>query len=568
MLDGSQTEIVSREALAPPPSPERPAQTVDWASILGYSIDDQDASSTRDASSVDSGSPGETQSAKPAEVAFRLFAPTRDAPAGLVQNYILPPSPPPEIEPALAAVGLAGDLPQVAYFTDQDVETAHATHRPRSYYLTPPLEDDDERALRIRACAVSGDDVQKASGERWAGCELPWRVTQLGFVDRTGDGVRPSASGAAGKTAAVVLQGMPVGEWLGARKRHRPNKKRRIILRKRRAAEEAKATKTAVKKKNKKKTAEAAKAVQAVQAHKRTEEEDREKRTRLNRLKKALLSKALLSMPQLCEFNSRCYCSNIIAICDRIDKLQLPTNSCRPSPRFESPSALLLQTRSRTKRTRNGIGCRKPAQLFRPSKARQGITSFHLRQYAQATLGSGSLRKVVMLPEGEDENEWLAFNLVDFYNQINLLFGAVSEFCTDESCPEMKATDEFEYLWQDSDKYKKPTKMPAHQYVEHLMAWVQKSIDDDKVFPSRNGVEFNPDFRALITQFFKRLARVYAHIYCHHFPVVGALALDKHMNTSFKHFVLFVKEFKLDVGRDYWGPLQELVDSMLASIDQ
>ncbi|KAK6535266.1 Mitotic exit network component [Orbilia ellipsospora] len=210
----------------------------------------------------------------------------------------------------------------------------------------------------------------------------------------------------------------------------------------------------------------------------------------------------------------------------------------------------------------------KPMVGFRPSKARQGITSFHLRQYAQATLGSGSLRKVVMLPEGEDENEWLAFNLVDFYNQINLIYGAVSEFCTQESCPEMKATDEFEYLWQDNDKFKKPTKMPASQYVERLMAWVQRSIDDDKVFPSRNGVEFSPEFRPLITQFFKRLARVYAHIYCHHFPIVGALALDKHMNTSFKHFVLFVKEFKLDQGRDYWGPLQELVDTMMASADQ
>ncbi|KAF3936377.1 hypothetical protein ABW19_dt0200544 [Dactylella cylindrospora] len=206
-----------------------------------------------------------------------------------------------------------------------------------------------------------------------------------------------------------------------------------------------------------------------------------------------------------------------------------------------------------------------PQSAFRPSKARQGITSFHLRQYAQATLGSGSLRKVVMLPEGEDENEWLAFNLVDFYNQINLLFGAVSEFCTPTSCPEMKATDEFEYLWQDKDKYKKPTKMAAPQYIAQLMAWVQKSIDDPNVFPSRNGAEFPDDFKPLIVQFFKRLARVYAHMYCHHFPVVGALALDKHMNTSFKHFVLFVKEFKLEQGRDYWGPLQELVESMLTS---
>jgi len=36
-----------------------------------------------------------------------------------------------------------------------------------------------------------------------------------------------------------------------------------------------------------------------------------------------------------------------------------------------------------------------------------------LRQFAEATLGSGSLRKAVRLPEGEDLNEWLAVNSKD-----------------------------------------------------------------------------------------------------------------------------------------------------------
>lgn len=50
---------------------------------------------------------------------------------------------------------------------------------------------------------------------------------------------------------------------------------------------------------------------------------------------------------------------------------------------------------------------------------------------------------MVKLPEGEDENEWLAVNMVDFYNQVNLLYGAITEFCSPQSCPEMKATDEY-----------------------------------------------------------------------------------------------------------------------------
>ncbi|KAH1557869.1 hypothetical protein KXX57_000086 [Aspergillus fumigatus] len=190
---------------------------------------------------------------------------------------------------------------------------------------------------------------------------------------------------------------------------------------------------------------------------------------------------------------------------------------------------------------------------FKPRSAAKGTSSYQLRQFAEATLGSGSLRKAVKLPEGEDLNEWLAVNVVDFYNQINLLYGAITEFCSPQSCPEMKATDEFEYLWQDSENFKRPTKMSAPEYIEHLMSWVQSNIDNEQMFPSRLGVPFPKAFSSLIRQIFKRLYRVYAHIYCHHYPVVVHLGLEPHLNTSFKHYVLFVDEHRLatEVGRRF-----------------
>lgn len=63
-----------------------------------------------------------------------------------------------------------------------------------------------------------------------------------------------------------------------------------------------------------------------------------------------------------------------------------------------------LMTRSSSNaRTRN-----QPS--FQPQKRPKGSSSWQLKQFAEATLGSGSLRKVVQLPEGEDRNEWLAVN--------------------------------------------------------------------------------------------------------------------------------------------------------------
>lgn len=44
--------------------------------------------------------------------------------------------------------------------------------------------------------------------------------------------------------------------------------------------------------------------------------------------------------------------------------------------------------------------------------------------------------------DGRVAADLLVNTVVDFYNQINLLYGAITEFCSPQSCPEMKATDE------------------------------------------------------------------------------------------------------------------------------
>lgn len=45
-----------------------------------------------------------------------------------------------------------------------------------------------------------------------------------------------------------------------------------------------------------------------------------------------------------------------------------------------------------------------------PSYHRSYDTFSQLKRYAEATLGSGNLHRAVILPEGEDVDEWLAVN--------------------------------------------------------------------------------------------------------------------------------------------------------------
>ena len=44
------------------------------------------------------------------------------------------------------------------------------------------------------------------------------------------------------------------------------------------------------------------------------------------------------------------------------------------------------------------------------------------------TLDSGNIDSAVELQKGEDLNEWLAVNTIEFYNDINLLYGMLVNF--------------------------------------------------------------------------------------------------------------------------------------------
>lgn len=204
-------------------------------------------------------------------------------------------------------------------------------------------------------------------------------------------------------------------------------------------------------------------------------------------------------------------------------------------------------------------------------------------KHAAATLGSGNLRNAVQLPEGEDVNEWIAVNskdrldtvlvfscvlmiyilflAVDFFNQINMLYGTITEFCTEDTCGIMSAGPKYEYHWADGQTVKKPIKCSAPKYIDYLMTWVQDQLDDETLFPSKIGVPFPKNFQIIAKTILKRLFRVYAHIYHQHFPEVVRLGEEAHLNTSFKHFIFFVQEFQL-IDRRELAPLQELIDKL------
>ncbi|KAI8873968.1 Mob1/phocein [Ramicandelaber brevisporus] len=200
---------------------------------------------------------------------------------------------------------------------------------------------------------------------------------------------------------------------------------------------------------------------------------------------------------------------------------------------------------------------------------------------AERAFGSGNsgIETLLTLPEGEQLDEWIALHLVDFFNHVNLLWHTVQDECTTHNCPRMTVGDTFEYLWCDwpvteESVFKNPTKVAAPQYVSLLMEWGQRKFSDPKEFPrtstkhssqqkqqpsqsqnqnqNQSGlVSFPPAFRGQTApQMFKRLVRVYAHLYAHHLSLIRDRKLEVLLNTSCSHVVKFGVRYAMLRGAD------------------
>nr|GMD76070.1 MOB kinase activator-like 1A [Ipomoea batatas] len=95
------------------------------------------------------------------------------------------------------------------------------------------------------------------------------------------------------------------------------------------------------------------------------------------------------------------------------------------------------------------------------------------------------------------------------------------------------------------------------------MDWIEGQLDDESIFPQRLGAPFPGNFKEVVKTIFKRLFRVYAHIYHTHFQKIVSLKEEAHLNTCFKHFILFTNEFGL-IDKKELAPLQELIESIIA----
>ncbi|KAJ9121076.1 hypothetical protein QFC24_005057 [Naganishia onofrii] len=163
--------------------------------------------------------------------------------------------------------------------------------------------------------------------------------------------------------------------------------------------------------------------------------------------------------------------------------------------------------------------------------------------FVKAALVKGSFKTIVAPPKYVDVNEWVAINIFDFYNNLNHFYGAISEFCGPHQCHTMSAASGLDFTWPDQNK--RQVSLPASTYIDYVMSWVQRLLEDESVFPTKSGRDFQPSFPSTAKHIYKQLFRIFAHIYHAHFSEILHLSLEAHFNSLFAHYIAFGREYDL-----------------------
>lgn len=207
------------------------------------------------------------------------------------------------------------------------------------------------------------------------------------------------------------------------------------------------------------------------------------------------------------------------------------------------------------------------ATTFKPVKNHKtGSKREAMHEYTKKTLGSGNMVAVVRLPDGEELNEWLAANTVDFFNEISLIWGIVCEMDIPPMSPGEGFPHGFEYRWADGVKIKSAIRCSATEYIEYVMTWIEDQINNEAIFPQSVETPFPRNYSQVIKQVYTKMFRIFAIIYSHHFSKLEEVGAVAHLNTSFKHFLFFSWEFELIEAREL-DAIREIVAELRRKYD-
>lgn len=190
---------------------------------------------------------------------------------------------------------------------------------------------------------------------------------------------------------------------------------------------------------------------------------------------------------------------------------------------------------------------------------RNGVTE----DVARERLTGADLASYVVMPTGLDPNEWFASHTVSFFEHTNLLYGCMADMCL-TTCGQSTPGSVTSATYQWVDEKGKKSKCHAPQFIDNIMSYVQKCVEDEAIFPTKYGNKFPPNFESTVRKIHTRLQQVLVHLYASHLRDIVNLQLQACLNTVFNHFFLFNRQFRLIDDKDS----NELLESLHRLIER
>ncbi len=114
------------------------------------------------------------------------------------------------------------------------------------------------------------------------------------------------------------------------------------------------------------------------------------------------------------------------------------------------------------------------------------------------------------------------------------------------------------YFWVDPSSYEylKPTSVSARRYMDLLLSWAETYLNVCSNYPSSVPAGA---VKVSMKAFCRRFFRVYVHLFCRHSEDI--FFIQKHLQYSLLHFILFMREFGLLVSAKEAEPLSDIITS-------
>jgi len=170
----------------------------------------------------------------------------------------------------------------------------------------------------------------------------------------------------------------------------------------------------------------------------------------------------------------------------------------------------------------------------------------------------GDMRAGVALPDGEDVDLWIANYTLYFFNRTSAVWETFKPFVTKENSPVMCAGADYEYLWMEGGTVTRPIRVSAPEYIAKDLEWTDKELDDQTLFPQTSDGSFTHMLQRVAATIFKRLFRIYAHLFTmHHDKVTDDAEL------ALKHLIFFIREYKVVEPKEL-APLKDKIDELVS----